>query len=79
MLLQISTLCANVHFNLLHTLQTAKRLSRKFVVSTPSLLSLPLQELITLEEQEGAVHFKIGVLYARAGQQSDNEMFSNRT
>eukprot|EP00051_Salpingoeca_urceolata_P020309 m.303663 g.303663 ORF g.303663 m.303663 type:complete len:391 (-) comp19592_c1_seq3:423-1595(-) len=35
------------------------------------------QDLLTLEEQEGAVNFKIGVLYAKAGQRSDDEMFSN--
>eukprot|EP00049_Salpingoeca_infusionum_P024733 m.16827 g.16827 ORF g.16827 m.16827 type:complete len:854 (-) comp7242_c0_seq2:198-2759(-) len=33
--------------------------------------------LLTLEEQEGAVNFKIGILYAKKGQQSDDEMFSN--
>jgi hypothetical protein len=33
--------------------------------------------LLVLEEQEGAVHFKIGVLLARKGQMTDNEMFSN--
>jgi hypothetical protein len=35
------------------------------------------KDLITLEEQEGAVHFKFGVLYAREGQLTDDEMFSN--
>lgn len=34
-------------------------------------------ELLVLEEQEGAVNFKIGVLYGKAGQRSDDEMFSN--
>eukprot|EP00730_Choanoeca_flexa_P016757 TRINITY_DN7982_c0_g1_i1.p1 TRINITY_DN7982_c0_g1~~TRINITY_DN7982_c0_g1_i1.p1 ORF type:complete len:876 (+),score=207.88 TRINITY_DN7982_c0_g1_i1:23-2650(+) len=37
------------------------------------------QRLLILEEQEGAVNFKIGVLYARPGQQTDDEMFSNET
>jgi len=35
------------------------------------------QDILTLEEQEGAVNFKFGVLYAKAGQKSDDEMFSN--
>ena len=30
-----------------------------------------------MEEQEGAVNFKFGVLYAKAGQRTDDEMFSN--
>eukprot|EP00040_Diaphanoeca_grandis_P035893 m.226809 g.226809 ORF g.226809 m.226809 type:complete len:906 (-) comp33502_c0_seq2:307-3024(-) len=33
--------------------------------------------LLVLEEQEGAVHFKFGVLYAKPGQTTDDEMFSN--
>jgi hypothetical protein len=36
-----------------------------------------LQSLLLLEEQEGSVNFKFGVLYAKAGQGSDDEMFSN--
>lgn len=35
------------------------------------------QDILTLEEQEGAVNFKFGILYARAGQRTDDEMFSN--
>eukprot|EP00045_Choanoeca_perplexa_P013708 m.156182 g.156182 ORF g.156182 m.156182 type:complete len:862 (-) comp16433_c0_seq1:130-2715(-) len=35
------------------------------------------QRLLILEEQEGAVNFKIGLLYARQGQRTDDEMFSN--
>ena len=35
------------------------------------------QSLLLLEEQEGSVNFKFGVLYAKAGQYSDDEMFSN--
>ena len=30
-----------------------------------------------MEEQEGSVNFKFGVLYAKNGQKSDDEMFSN--
>eukprot|EP00043_Microstomoeca_roanoka_P000120 m.26822 g.26822 ORF g.26822 m.26822 type:complete len:853 (+) comp10131_c0_seq1:201-2759(+) len=35
------------------------------------------EKLLTLEEQEGAVNFKIGILYAKPGQMTDDEMFSN--
>lgn len=35
-------------------------------------------ELLLLEEQEGAVNFKIGVLSAKAGQRTDDQMFSNK-
>ena len=40
-------------------------------------LFLVFQDLLTLEEQEGAVNFKFGLLYAKAGQKTDDEMFSN--
>lgn len=35
------------------------------------------QDLLLLEEQEGSVNFKFGVLYTRPGQNTDDEMFSN--
>ncbi|XP_050051923.1 GTPase-activating Rap/Ran-GAP domain-like protein 3 isoform X3 [Dermacentor andersoni] len=35
------------------------------------------KDLLLLEEQEGSVNFKFGVLYAEAGQSTDDEMFSN--
>ncbi|XP_067126420.1 GTPase-activating Rap/Ran-GAP domain-like protein 3 isoform X3 [Centruroides vittatus] len=35
------------------------------------------KDLLLLEEQEGSVNFKFGVLYAKAGQTTDDEMFSN--
>ncbi|XP_071821596.1 GTPase-activating Rap/Ran-GAP domain-like protein 3 isoform X4 [Apostichopus japonicus] len=35
------------------------------------------KELLLLEEQEGSVNFKFGVLYASPGQTTDDEMFSN--
>jgi hypothetical protein len=35
------------------------------------------QDLLRIEEQEGAVNFKIGVLFAASGQTTDDEMFSN--
>ncbi|XP_076343533.1 GTPase-activating Rap/Ran-GAP domain-like protein 3 isoform X2 [Tachypleus tridentatus] len=35
------------------------------------------KDLLLLEEQEGSVNFKFGVIYAKVGQISDDEMFSN--
>ncbi|VDK33458.1 unnamed protein product [Taenia asiatica] len=35
------------------------------------------KEALTLEEQEGSVNFKFGVLYCKEGQKSDEEMYSN--
>ncbi|XP_045201546.2 GTPase-activating Rap/Ran-GAP domain-like protein 3 isoform X4 [Mercenaria mercenaria] len=35
------------------------------------------KEILVLEEQEGSVNFKIGVLYAKEGQTSDDEFFCN--
>ncbi|CAJ1070199.1 GTPase-activating Rap/Ran-GAP domain-like protein 3 isoform X3 [Xyrichtys novacula] len=37
------------------------------------------KDLLVLEEQEGSVNFKFGVLFARDGQLTDDEMFSNET
>ncbi|XP_042193199.1 GTPase-activating Rap/Ran-GAP domain-like protein 3 [Callorhinchus milii] len=37
------------------------------------------KDLLLLEEQEGCVNFKFGVLFARDGQLTDDEMFSNET
>ncbi|XP_015775080.1 PREDICTED: GTPase-activating Rap/Ran-GAP domain-like protein 3 [Acropora digitifera] len=37
------------------------------------------KELLVLEEQEGSVNFKFGVLYAKEGQSTDDEVFSNVT
>lgn len=37
------------------------------------------KDLLLLEEQEGSVNFKFGVMYMRAGQQCDDEMLSNGT
>lgn len=36
-----------------------------------------LQDLLLLEEQEGSVNFKFGVIYAKEGQTTDDEMLSN--
>jgi hypothetical protein len=38
---------------------------------------LVFQDLLVLEEQEGAVNFKFGVLYAQPGQTSDDQMLGN--
>ena len=35
------------------------------------------QELLVLEEQEGSINFKFGVVYAKNGQITDDEMLSN--
>ncbi|XP_022237896.1 GTPase-activating Rap/Ran-GAP domain-like protein 3 [Limulus polyphemus] len=35
------------------------------------------KDLLLLEEQEGSVNFKFGVLYAKVGQTVDDDMFSN--
>lgn len=35
------------------------------------------KDLLLLEEQEGSVNFKFGVLYAKTGQETDDEMLSN--
>jgi hypothetical protein len=43
----------------------------------PLLKVFCLQDLLLLEEQEGSVNFKFGVLYTRPGQTSDDEMLSN--
>uniref|UniRef100_W8AJE0 GTPase-activating Rap/Ran-GAP domain-like protein 3 n=1 Tax=Ceratitis capitata TaxID=7213 RepID=W8AJE0_CERCA len=36
------------------------------------------KDLLLLEEQEGSVNFKFGVLYMKPGQECDDEMLSNR-
>lgn len=44
------------------------------------ILSPDIQkDLLLLEEQEGSVNFKFGVVYMRHGQQTDDEMLSNGT
>ncbi|ESP05020.1 hypothetical protein LOTGIDRAFT_109410, partial [Lottia gigantea] len=37
------------------------------------------KELLVLEEQEGSVNFKFGVIYAKEGQTSDDDFYSNET
>jgi hypothetical protein len=35
------------------------------------------RELLVLEEQEGSINFKFGIVYAKHGQLTDDEMLSN--
>ena len=35
------------------------------------------KELLVLEEQEGSINFKFGIVYAKRGQLIDDEMFAN--
>lgn len=35
------------------------------------------REILQLEEQEGSLDYKFGVVYCREGQTSDDEMYSN--
>ncbi|XP_029468930.1 GTPase-activating Rap/Ran-GAP domain-like protein 3 isoform X3 [Rhinatrema bivittatum] len=52
----------------------------KFEKSPREILNPEIQkDLLVLEEQEGSVNFKFGVLYATDGQLTDDEMFSNET
>lgn len=46
---------------------------------TPKELFSPdiQKDLLLLEEQEGSVNFKFGVVYMKAGQKCDDEMLSN--
>lgn len=37
------------------------------------------KDLLLLEEQEGSVNFKFGVVYMKPGQRCDDEMLSNGT
>lgn len=42
------------------------------------LFSADIQkDLLLLEEQEGSVNFKFGVVYMKSGQKCDDEMLSN--
>lgn len=41
------------------------------------MVLFPFQDLLLLEEQEGSVNFKFGVLYTKPQQVTDDEMFSN--
>lgn len=46
--------------------------------SPKEIFSADIQkDLLLLEEQEGSVNFKFGVVYMKAGQKLDDEMLSN--
>lgn len=46
--------------------------------SPKELYSAEIQkDLLLLEEQEGSVNFKFGVIYMKGGQTMDDEMLSN--
>ncbi|XP_052866109.1 GTPase-activating Rap/Ran-GAP domain-like protein 3 [Anopheles cruzii] len=48
--------------------------------SPKEIFSADIQkDLLLLEEQEGSVNFKFGVVYMKAGQKMDDEMLSNET
>uniref|UniRef100_A0A182UGH3 Rap-GAP domain-containing protein n=1 Tax=Anopheles melas TaxID=34690 RepID=A0A182UGH3_9DIPT len=48
--------------------------------SPKEIFSADIQkDLLLLEEQEGSVNFKFGVVYMKAGQKLDDEMLSNET
>ncbi|XP_015108623.1 GTPase-activating Rap/Ran-GAP domain-like protein 3 isoform X2 [Diachasma alloeum] len=50
----------------------------KFDKAPREIFSPEIQkDLLLLEEQEGSVNFKFGVIYAREGQTTDDEMLSN--
>ncbi|XP_018088086.1 GTPase-activating Rap/Ran-GAP domain-like protein 3 isoform X2 [Xenopus laevis] len=50
----------------------------RFEKSPREILNPEIQkDLLVLEEQEGSVNFKFGVLFAKDGQLTDDEMFSN--
>ncbi|XP_014661632.1 PREDICTED: GTPase-activating Rap/Ran-GAP domain-like protein 3 [Priapulus caudatus] len=63
---------------------TAKQISSSFsnmekIEKGPREIFSPeiQKDLLLLEEQEGSVNFKFGIVYAKAGQTSDDEFFSN--
>lgn len=60
---------------------TAKQILSHFQIEADKLKEIidpDLQkELLVLEEQEGSINFKFGVVYARHGQLTDDEMLSN--
>ncbi|XP_033951250.1 GTPase-activating Rap/Ran-GAP domain-like protein 3 [Pseudochaenichthys georgianus] len=50
----------------------------RFEKGPREILNAEIQkDLLVLEEQEGSVNFKFGVLFAKDGQLTDDEMFSN--
>ncbi|KAK5852315.1 hypothetical protein PBY51_023793 [Eleginops maclovinus] len=52
----------------------------RFEKGPREILNAEIQkDLLVLEEQEGSVNFKFGVLFAKDGQLTDDEMFSNES
>lgn len=63
---------------------TVKQILNHFQIETDKspkeILDPEIQkELLVLEEQEGSINFKFGVVYAKHGQLTDDEMLSNGT
>lgn len=60
---------------------TVKQILNHFQIETEKckeVLDPEIQkELLILEEQEGSINFKFGVVYAKHGQLTDDEMLSN--
>lgn len=61
---------------------TVKQILNHFQIETDKspkeILDPDVQkELLVLEEQEGSINFKFGVVYAKHGQLTDDEMLSN--
>lgn len=61
---------------------TVKQILNHFQIETDKspkeILDPEIQkELLVLEEQEGSINFKFGVVYAKYGQLTDDEMLSN--
>ncbi len=61
---------------------TVKQILNQFQIeidkSPKEIIDPDLQrELLVLEEQEGSINFKFGIVYAKHGQLTDDEMLSN--
>uniref|UniRef100_A0A3B4E6M2 GTPase-activating Rap/Ran-GAP domain-like protein 3 n=1 Tax=Pygocentrus nattereri TaxID=42514 RepID=A0A3B4E6M2_PYGNA len=70
---------SSVSFCVFSSLYSAMNMDR-FEKGPREILNPEIQkDLLVLEEQEGSVNFKFGVLYAKDGQLTDDEMFSNET
>lgn len=67
----------------IHQKVTVKQMLSHFTTmdanKTPKELFSPdiQKDLLLLEEQEGSVNFKFGVVYMKGGQKCDDEMLSN--
>lgn len=54
-----------------------KNLIKCVLIILLMVMSVRVQDLLLLEEQEGSVNFKFGVLYTKPNQLTDDEMLSN--